>query len=89
MTDDNRERVEAHTTPASTEAPAIGTLVVDEARKRLGVVMDDVGGRLQIRPPSGGREWDADPVHVRSAREDEILRVRVAATAAMVQGRSL
>ncbi|WP_409235955.1 hypothetical protein [Streptomyces sp. PA5.6] len=88
MTDDNHE---------STEAPTIGTLVVDEARMRMGVVMDDVAGRLQIRPPSGGREWDADPTHVRSVREDEIARVRATTAnataidtgAAAAQGRSL
>ncbi|WP_030779625.1 hypothetical protein [Streptomyces sp. NRRL S-920] len=52
-----------------------GDLVIDTARQRLGRVMDHVGNRLQLRPPGGGREWDADPAYVRPAQEDEILRV--------------
>lgn len=56
---------------------AVGDRVVDEARRRMGVVMDHVGNRVQLRPPAGGREWDADPDYVRLAREDEILRVDI------------
>lgn len=60
-----------------TERYEIGTLVVDTARQRIGRVMDCVGRRLQLRPPGGGREWDADPASVREAKDDEILRASV------------
>ncbi|WP_409062953.1 hypothetical protein [Streptomyces sp. SYP-A7185] len=43
-------------------------------RQRLGRVMGHEGPYLQLRPPGGGREWDADPDRVREAKEDEILR---------------
>ncbi|QES45290.1 hypothetical protein DEJ49_33675 [Streptomyces venezuelae] len=53
-----------------------GSLVIDTVRQRLGRVMDSLGpGRVQLRPPGGGLEWDADADHVRAARGDEILRV--------------
>jgi hypothetical protein len=57
--------------------PGIGELAKDTARGRIGVVMGEVGGRVQIRPIGGGMEWDAVPDHVvaLSARED--LRARL------------
>ncbi|WP_369216622.1 hypothetical protein [Streptomyces flavofungini] len=64
--------------PERREEPTIGALVVDEARQRLGRVMAHVGTRIALRPPGGGREWDADPAYIRLAREDEILRSRMA-----------
>ncbi|WP_030777404.1 hypothetical protein [Streptomyces sp. NRRL S-920] len=51
-----------------------GAMVIDTARQRLGRVMDHLGTRLQLRPPNGGREWDADPAYVRPAMEHEILK---------------
>ncbi|WP_107097909.1 hypothetical protein [Streptomyces atriruber] len=51
-----------------------GDLAVDEARQRLGQVMGHEGPYLQLRPPGGGREWDADPARVRPAAESEIRR---------------
>ncbi|MFM9445306.1 hypothetical protein [Streptomyces acidiscabies] len=52
--------------------PGIGELAKDTARGRIGVVMDEVGGRVQIRPLTGGTEWDALPDNVvaLSAREE-------------------
>ncbi|MFV0134947.1 hypothetical protein ACLGIH_17225 [Streptomyces sp. HMX87] len=52
--------------------PGIGELAKDTARGRIGVVMGEVGGRVQIRPINGGREWDAMPGNVvqPSAREE-------------------
>ncbi|AZM57440.1 hypothetical protein DMA15_03395 [Streptomyces sp. WAC 01529] len=49
-------------------------MVIDTARQRLGRVMDHQGARLQLRPPGGGREWDADPAYVRPAMEHEIVQ---------------
>ncbi|MFD8592675.1 hypothetical protein ACFV1B_24540 [Streptomyces sp. NPDC059637] len=55
----------------------VGTLAVDTARDRVGVVMDHVGGRVNLRPLGGGREWDADPGRVRPADRADELRARV------------
>ncbi|MFJ9538776.1 hypothetical protein ACIRPX_16095 [Streptomyces sp. NPDC101225] len=49
-------------------------LVVDTMRDRLGYVMGHEGPYLQLRPVTGGREWDAEPAHVRDATEDECLQ---------------
>ncbi|MFF9899326.1 hypothetical protein [Streptomyces longispororuber] len=58
--------------------PRMYDLVVDTERARTGRVMGRVGGYLQLRPPGGGREWDADPARVRPADEDERLRAGIA-----------
>ncbi|MGW6054434.1 hypothetical protein [Streptomyces sp. NPDC055189] len=55
----------------------VGALVVDTARMRMGCVMGHEGPYLQLRPPGGGREWDADPARIREAMGDEILRATV------------
>ncbi|GAA0397854.1 hypothetical protein GCM10010357_18690 [Streptomyces luteireticuli] len=34
-------------------------VVRDTRKDRIGVVMDKVGPRYQLRPPAGGREWEA------------------------------
>ncbi|HZG05323.1 MAG TPA: hypothetical protein VE546_17425 [Streptomyces sp.] len=60
--------------------PPPGTAVRDTARDRVGVVMGHEGPYLQLRPLSGGREWDADPEHVRPLTPEELLRARVAET---------
>ncbi|WSN69495.1 hypothetical protein OG467_37615 [Streptomyces sp. NBC_01361] len=57
---------------------AVGALVVDTRNDRLGRVMGRTGPYLQLRPPGGGREWDADPAHVRPANEAERRRASVA-----------
>lgn len=51
----------------------VGALVVDTARNDLGYVMGCVGPYVQLRPPGGGREWDADPEAVRPATDTERL----------------
>ncbi|MGW5248503.1 hypothetical protein ACWEQN_32570 [Streptomyces sp. NPDC004129] len=38
--------------------PGIGELAKDSATGRIGVVMGEFGGRVQIRPIGGGTEWD-------------------------------
>lgn len=60
----------------STRLP-IHTLVVDTAHDKIGYVMGYVGSYVQIRPPGGGVEWDADPEKVRPATDTEALRARV------------
>ncbi|MFE0179039.1 hypothetical protein ACFWZ2_42705 [Streptomyces sp. NPDC059002] len=55
----------------------IGTLVVDEEKGKPGRVMGHEGPYIQLRPPGGGREWDADPSRVRPADEAERLRASV------------
>ncbi|MBB5119931.1 hypothetical protein AF335_13370 [Streptomyces eurocidicus] len=51
---------------------------VDTRTDRLGQVMDRHAGRLQLRPPQGGVEWDCPPEYARPASEAETLRARVA-----------
>jgi hypothetical protein len=59
--------------------PGIGELAKDTARGRIGVVMGELGGRVQIRPVGGGREWDAMPDKVvpLSAREELSARLAI------------
>ncbi|MYY12586.1 hypothetical protein GT204_27725 [Streptomyces sp. SID4919] len=59
--------------------PAIGELVKDTVRGRVGVVMGEVGGRVQIGPVGGGVEWDALPDNVvePGAREELSARLTV------------
>ncbi|WP_371670633.1 hypothetical protein OG985_25265 [Streptomyces sp. NBC_00289] len=59
------------------EAPAIGTHVVDVRDGRIGEVMGHVGGRVQLRPVAGGREWDCPPESTGPAPSEEVLRARV------------
>ncbi|MET7618803.1 hypothetical protein [Streptomyces sp. NPDC005408] len=59
--------------------PGIGELAKDSVRDRIGVVMGEIGGRVQMRPIRGGREWDAmpDQVVTLSAREELSARLAV------------
>ncbi|MGX1272908.1 hypothetical protein RKD18_006102 [Streptomyces phaeoluteigriseus] len=59
-------------------APAVGEAVHDSARGRVGRVMDHVGPYVQLRPLTGGREWDADPRHLRPLTRAELLSALVA-----------
>ncbi|MFF4963254.1 hypothetical protein ACFY2Z_41040 [Streptomyces sp. NPDC001222] len=63
--------------------PSAGTLVIDTARDQLGYVMGREGPYVQLRPVTGGREWDADPAHVRRATDEERLRAVAERTRAM------
>ncbi|MEU5888378.1 hypothetical protein ABZ835_16285 [Streptomyces sp. NPDC047461] len=58
--------------------PGIGELAKDSARNRIGVVMGEVGGRVQIRPINGGTEWDAMPDNVVALTAREELSARLA-----------
>ena len=51
-------------------SPQVGDLVWDGEALKVGEVMDRVGTRWQLRPPGGGREWDASgPLRPASASE--------------------
>ncbi|MFC5720017.1 hypothetical protein ACFP1Z_07525 [Streptomyces gamaensis] len=54
-----------------------GTLVLDSQTGKVGEVMDHQGPRLQLRPPGGGREWEADPGAVRPLTDAEQLSIKV------------
>ena len=58
--------------------PGIGELAKDSNRDRIGVVMGEVGGRVQIRPIIGGTEWDAMPDNVVALTAREELGARLA-----------
>jgi len=66
-------------------APRFGDLVWDEERQNVGEVMDRVGARWQLRPPGGGREWDAEGP-VRPATTAEKLACGVAMANARSRG---
>ncbi|MFG2962744.1 hypothetical protein ACGFZS_05590 [Streptomyces sp. NPDC048288] len=51
--------------------PPAGTLVIDIASDKLGYLMGHEGSYVQLRPVAGGRDWDADPAHVRRATDEE------------------
>jgi hypothetical protein len=59
--------------------PGIGELAKDTTKGRIGIVMGELGGRVQIRPIGGGREWDAMPDMVvqPSAREELSARLAI------------
>ncbi|MBL1107853.1 hypothetical protein JK361_25225 [Streptomyces sp. 5-8] len=57
--------------------PGIGELAKDTASGRIGVVMGEVGARVQIRPV-GGVEWDALPDNVVAPTAREELSARLA-----------
>jgi hypothetical protein len=59
--------------------PGIGELAKDSASGRIGVVMGEIGGRVQMRPVCGGREWDAMPGGVVALSAREELSARLAA----------
>jgi hypothetical protein len=58
--------------------PGVGSLVRDARRQAIGVVMGHVGPNYQLRPPGGGREWDATPGDLRPLSPAEALGAKVA-----------
>ncbi|MEF9907057.1 hypothetical protein [Streptomyces sp. P9-A2] len=58
--------------------PGLGAAVRDTVRDRVGRVMGHVGPYVQLRPLTGGREWDADPLHLRPLTPSELLSALVA-----------
>jgi hypothetical protein len=59
------------------ERPAVGTYATDVRDGRIGEVMGHVGGRVQLRPVAGGREWDCPQASVGLAPPEDVLRARV------------
>jgi hypothetical protein len=51
---------------------------MDTRTDRTAVVLDVLSGRLYLRKPGGGVEWEAMPAQVRPATEREVLSARVA-----------
>ncbi|MGE6736816.1 hypothetical protein, partial [Streptomyces sp. NPDC059900] len=74
MSNDSRTAGPQGSEPAAPRQHPVGALVIDLRRQCLGRVMGHEGPYLQLRPPGGGREWDADPLRVREAKGDEVLR---------------
>lgn len=58
--------------------PEIGSVQRDRRTGTVGVVMGAVGGKVQLRPPKGGREWDVAPENVEAVSSREELSARVA-----------
>ena len=50
----------------------------DIKRNRVGVVMEDMGGQVYLRPMHGGREWRASADELVPVSEAEALSMRVA-----------
>ncbi|MES4904892.1 MULTISPECIES: hypothetical protein [unclassified Streptomyces] len=59
-------------------AAPVGAAVRDIVHDRIGLVVGHQGPYLQLRPLSGGREWDVDPARVEPVGSEELLRARVA-----------
>jgi hypothetical protein len=56
--------------------PGIGDLAKGTARNKVGVLMGEAGGRLLMRPPGGGREWEVDPGDIGPVTALEEMRAR-------------
>ncbi|GGZ14081.1 hypothetical protein GCM10010387_02710 [Streptomyces inusitatus] len=54
-------------------SPQVGCLVYDTVVRRTGVVMEECETYYALRPPQGGREWDAPKGEVRPATEADRL----------------
>ncbi len=60
-------------------AVPVGAYVLDGRDGRVGQVMGHEGGRVQLRPPGGGREWDCPPHELAPAPPYLVLSARVRA----------
>jgi hypothetical protein len=56
--------------------PGIGDLAKDTATNKVGVLVDEVGGRLLMRPVDGGKEWEVEPDNVEHPTALEQMRMR-------------
>ncbi|MGW2366574.1 hypothetical protein ACWCZ5_13460 [Streptomyces sp. NPDC001667] len=57
--------------------PETGTFVIDTRTDRVGQVMGSEGPYIQLRPPHGGKEWEARPDAVRAVTRSELLSAKV------------
>ncbi|MGW1072654.1 hypothetical protein [Streptomyces sp. NPDC002537] len=64
---------------SATPKIAIGSYVVDEARKTVAQVAGHEGPNYQLCRPQGGVEWEAKPEDVRPAALREELRAKLQA----------
>lgn len=60
-------------------ALVVGRLARDTKRDRVGTVMEIEPERVWLRPPGGGREWEAEREAVRPLSVSEELSAKVAA----------
>ncbi|MGW7358809.1 hypothetical protein ACWGI0_19775 [Streptomyces sp. NPDC054802] len=67
--------------------PRIGDLAKDKANGKIGIVMGELGGRVQIRPVKGGLEWDALPDNAVPPSSREELSARLAVRNEMTRSR--
>ncbi|MGW2278873.1 hypothetical protein [Streptomyces sp. NPDC001770] len=75
---------------AKRSEPAVGALVVDATRPDvIGEFRSVTGPFWQLRPVSGGVEWQADPEQVRFADPAERLRAENARCNARSRGERL
>lgn len=72
--------------PMKARRPAIGEMVEDTGRGRIGQVMGHEGPYVQLRPVGGGREWDAYPEKLRPATRAEALSAGVRTANARSRG---
>jgi hypothetical protein len=63
-----------------------GTIVFDEVREVVAVVMDTEGTRVYLRRPNGGVEWTRDRQHLRTPTTSERLSPRVSEANARSRG---
>ncbi|MFD7277812.1 hypothetical protein ACFV80_12370 [Streptomyces sp. NPDC059862] len=56
------------------ETPPVGAYVEDVRDGWVGEVRGHVGGRVQLRPVCGGREWDCPPESLGEVLPKEVLR---------------
>jgi hypothetical protein len=67
--------------------PAVGRVVKDSQNGRVGRVMGHEGPYVQLRPLSGGKEWDAKPENLSPAKQSDALSAAVAEVNARSAGR--
>ncbi|MEU1627437.1 hypothetical protein ABZ746_19340 [Streptomyces sp. NPDC020096] len=60
------------------EIPETGSVVLDTARDRVGVVLFMRGGMVHLRPAGDGEPWVAHPRDVSPASPTDALRAKVA-----------
>lgn len=73
-----RALLDAATGIPPTEPPTVGTPVFDTRRGMVGEYRGEVGGRWLLRPPQGGKEWEAMPDQVSASGAVSLPEPRIA-----------